>query len=69
MLVGVLMAWFAAITQVLVPPTARERPGVQPVVTLTADGGTRADVAADTTVSFSAVAEVPPDTGDIVAAQ
>ena len=56
-------------TQVLVPPTARERRGVQPVVTLTADGGARADVAAGTTVSFSAVAEVPPNTGDIVAAQ
>jgi hypothetical protein len=56
-------------TQVLVPPTARERRGVQPVVALTADGGARADVAAGTTVSFSAVAEVPPDTGDIVAAQ
>jgi hypothetical protein len=56
-------------TQVLVPPTARERRGVQPVVTLTADGGARANVAVGQTVTFRAHAEVPPNAGEIVAAR
>jgi hypothetical protein len=56
-------------TQVSVPATARQRRGVQPVVTLTANGGVVANVAPGATVTFSAVAEVPPNTGDIVAAQ
>jgi hypothetical protein len=56
-------------TQVQVPPTAKKRRGIQPVVTLTANGGVIADVAVGHTVTFSADAEVPPNTGDIVAAQ
>jgi hypothetical protein len=55
--------------QVVVPPTAAERKGVQPVVTLTADGSTRADVAVGETVEFVGVIEVPPGTGTIVGAE
>ena len=53
--------------QVLLAPTAEERGGVQPVVTLTADGGERAEVAAGSPVTLKVVAEAPPGTGTIVA--
>ncbi len=56
-------------TQVQVPANARRRRGVQPVVTLTANRGVRAEVAVGQTVTFSAEAVVPPNAGDIVAAQ
>jgi hypothetical protein len=56
-------------TQPQLAASAGKRRGVQPVVTLTADGAARADIAAGQTVSFTAVAEVPPGAGDIVAAE
>jgi hypothetical protein len=55
--------------QVVVPPTAAERKGVQPVVTLTANGGVRAEVAVGETVEFVGVIEVPPGTGTVVGAE
>jgi hypothetical protein len=55
--------------QVVVPPTAAERKGVQLVVTLTANGGVRAEVAAGETVEFIGVIEVPPGTGTVVGAE
>jgi hypothetical protein len=55
--------------QVLVPPTAAERKGIQPVVAVTANGGARAVVAVGEPVTFSAVVEVPPDAGRVVAAE
>ena len=55
--------------QVLVPPTAAERMGVQPVVTLTTNGGDRADVTVGETVQFSAIIETPPGTGSVVSAE
>jgi hypothetical protein len=55
--------------QVQVPPTAAERKGVQPVVTVKANGGARAEVAVGETVEFTAVIEVPPGTGTVVAAK
>lgn len=54
--------------QVVVPPTAAERKGIQPVVTLQANGGERAEVAVGESVAFSAVIEVPPGTGTVVGA-
>lgn len=54
--------------QVVVPPTAAARKGVQPVVTLQVNGGQVATVQAGTPVRFTAVAEVPPGTGKLVAA-
>jgi hypothetical protein len=55
--------------QVDVPPTATERKGVQPVVTLTANGGARADVAVGQSVTFAGVIEAPPNTGKVVSAE
>lgn len=55
--------------QVIVPASAAERAGVQPVVTLDANGGAHARVRAGETVQFSAVAEAPPNTGAIVTAE
>jgi hypothetical protein len=55
--------------QVEVPPTAAARRGVQPVVTVTANGGRRAEVAVGQPVELVAVVEAPPKTGTIVAAE
>ncbi|MET0387934.1 MAG: hypothetical protein ABW321_18320, partial [Polyangiales bacterium] len=55
--------------QVEVPPTAAERRGVQPVVSLTVAGGARADVAVGDEVELSGSAEVPDGAGLIVAAE
>jgi hypothetical protein len=55
--------------QVIVPSGATDRHGVQPVVSLAADGGARADVPAGTQVQLTAVAEVPPGAGKIVRVQ
>ncbi len=54
--------------QVVVPTTAAVRRGIQPVVALTANGGKRAEVTVGQAVNFSALVEVPPHTGTIVAA-
>lgn len=55
--------------QVIVPATAAERKGIQPVVTLKANGSERADVKVGEAVTFTATIELPPNTGKIVAAQ
>lgn len=55
--------------QVIVPPKAAERQGIQPVIHLTANGWERAEVSVGDTVCFKAVIEVPPNTGRIVSAQ
>jgi hypothetical protein len=55
--------------QVIVPDTASERKGIQPVVTLTVNGSKRADIKAGDTVEFSAVIEVPPNAGKVVKAE
>lgn len=55
--------------QVEVPPTAAERKGIQPVITLKANGGVRAEVAVGKSVEFTAVVEVPPNTGKVAAAE
>ena len=54
--------------QVIIPPTADERKGIQPVVTLKANGGARTDVKVGVPVAFTAVVEVPALTGKVVAA-
>lgn len=53
-------------SQVIVPPTATERRGIQPVVSLKANGGERAEVAVNQPVSFVATVEVPPGAGTLV---
>jgi hypothetical protein len=51
-----------------VPATAEERKGIQPVVTVKANGGKRADVKVGQQVTFTAVIEVPKNMGKVVAA-
>ena len=53
--------------QVLVPPTAAERRGIQPVLSAQANGTDRAEISAGDTVSFSAQIELPPGAGSLVA--
>ncbi len=55
--------------QIRLPTTAAARRGIQPVVNLTANGAVRAEAAVGETVRFSALVEVPPGTGTIVAAE
>ena len=55
--------------QVLLPASAAARRGVQPVVTLSANGGPRADVKVGEPVDFEAVIEIPPGAGVVAAAE
>jgi hypothetical protein len=55
--------------QIEVPPTAAHRGGVQPVVTLTVDGGDRADISVGDTVELVGDIEVPAGTGVVVSAE
>ncbi len=54
--------------QVIIPPTANERKGIQPVVTVKANGGKRADVKVGEPVTFTAEVEVPKGMGKVVVA-
>ncbi|WP_202410407.1 hypothetical protein [Pseudomaricurvus sp. HS19] len=54
--------------QVIVPETAAERHGIQPVVKVTANGAERAEIKAGKKVTLKAVIEVPPGTGTVSAA-
>lgn len=55
--------------QVTVPAKAAERKGIQPVITLKANGGERTEVSVGESVVFRAEIEVPPNTGKIVSAE
>lgn len=55
--------------QVNVPATAAARKGIQPVVSVKANGGERTEVKAGQAVTFTAVIEVPENTGKVVAAE
>ncbi|HUD30918.1 MAG TPA: hypothetical protein VMQ93_18785, partial [Novosphingobium sp.] len=55
--------------QVVVPATAEARRGIQPVVTLLADGGTRAEVAVGKAVGLTARVSVPQGAGRLVGAE
>ncbi|KAL5334202.1 hypothetical protein BJX70DRAFT_405570 [Aspergillus crustosus] len=52
--------------QVVVPLTAAERWGIQPVVELTVDGGNRTEVNTGENVVFSVKTEMPPGAGKVV---
>ena len=54
--------------QVVIPSTAAKRQGIQPVVTVKANDGKRTDVKVGQPVTFTAVVEVPKNTGKVVAA-
>jgi hypothetical protein len=55
--------------QVYLPPTAAQRKGVQPVVTLRVAGGNRITIHPGQTVRFAGTIAVPPGTGTVVGAQ
>jgi hypothetical protein len=52
--------------QVIVPPAASARRGIQPVPSLTVDGGDCTDIKVGDKVTFVGTAEVPPGAGAIV---
>jgi len=54
--------------QVVIPPTADQRKGVQPVVVLKVSGSKRADVKVGQPVTFTAEVEVPKGMGKVVSA-
>jgi hypothetical protein len=51
---------------VILPTKAAERGGIQPVVAVTANGSTRAEIAAGESVKLQVHAEVPPGAGAII---
>ncbi|MGE3689870.1 MAG: hypothetical protein AB7F98_00660 [Novosphingobium sp.] len=55
--------------QVILAPTATARKGIQPLVSVLANGGARAEVAAGQPVRFTGTIEVPPGTGYVVGAE
>lgn len=55
--------------QVVVPPAAAQRHGIQPVVTLRVAGSDKVEIAAGQTVSFRGTIAVPPGAGSVVAAE
>lgn len=55
--------------QVIVPPTADARHGIQPVIALTANGGAKALVKPGQVVRFVATVTAPPGTGMAVGAE
>lgn len=55
--------------QVIVPQIALERKGIQPVVNLKANGSNRTEITAGESVTFTAVVDIPLNTGKLVAAQ
>jgi len=55
--------------QVQTPSSAAVRKGIQPTIAVLANGKTRAEVKAGQTVTLSAVIEVPPSAGRVVAAE
>ncbi|HEY7269028.1 MAG TPA: hypothetical protein VH951_04300 [Dehalococcoidia bacterium] len=55
--------------QVLLPPSAAERKGVQPTVEVKANGGGRSDVKVGDTVEFSVAIDAPPRAGPVVKAE
>jgi len=52
--------------QVISAATAAERHGLQPVMTLTANGAARATVGVNQPVSLASKIEMPPNTGQVV---
>ncbi len=55
--------------QVEVPPAAGQRRGIQPVITVLANGKTRAEVEIGQPVTLTAAIETPPGTGRVVSAE
>ncbi len=62
-------AYRVAESQIVVPPTARSRRGIQPVVTIAANGRVRAGAAVGQPVRFTGTIAAPPGTGVVVRAE
>jgi hypothetical protein len=60
---------FNATNELLLPLTAEERAGIQPVVQVTANGAKRADVKVGEPVQFQGIIESPAGAGTIVEAE
>ena len=56
-------------TQLVLPATAEERGGIQPVIQFAANGSARAEVKVGEVVRFSAQIAMPPGAGKVVAAE
>ena len=56
-------------SQVLLPASAAARQGIQPVVTLTANGAARAEVGVGEAVKFAGLIDVPDGAGEVIAAE
>ncbi len=56
-------------TQLVLPASAAERKGIQPVIQLTANGAARAEVKAGDMVRLAAMIEMPPGAGKVVSAE
>lgn len=54
--------------QVIIPASAAERKGIQPVVSLTIDGKKRADISPGETLTLKSVVEIPEGQGKLVEA-
>jgi len=52
--------------QVIIPVTAKERAGIQPVVDVTINGKKRVDISTGETLTFTAVVEIPKNNGKLV---
>jgi hypothetical protein len=55
--------------KVSLPPSAAERGGIQPVATVSANGGARTDARVGEPVTLEVTAEVPPGAGSVVAVE
>ncbi|MDT7551338.1 MAG: hypothetical protein QOE84_3732 [Actinomycetota bacterium] len=62
-------SWSDRDGQIVLPPTAAERGGIQPVVSVTANGADRAEVAPGTEVQLTVHAEVPPGAGTVISVE
>ena len=63
------VAYSIADTQVVLPGSAEERKGIQPVIDFAANGGARAEVRVGEPVNFTATITMPPGAGKVVAAE
>jgi len=55
--------------QVVLPSTAEERKGIQPIINLQVNGGKRTDITSGEKANFTATVELPANTGKIVSAE
>jgi hypothetical protein len=62
-------SWSERDGQIVLAETAAERGGIQPVVVVTADGGSRAEVAQGSEVRLTVRAEVPPGAGTVISVE